>query len=208
MRNLLLVLIAIITLSLAAVFAYNKSMTNSSTVNKPSSSPDTTITPTNTVGSTKLKIGGNSFSDPKGVFVFLYPTDYKMDTEGDGQYTRITKIGATQKGQTELYDGVIAVFESIELKNQTLEQIVDTNIENSTKDGLVKVISPKNAITMNGYPGFTYTTEGLGAATYYYLQKNASSPFALVVTTAVFDPEKKDYQTELDDTLSTIEILK
>lgn len=208
MKNALLLLIIIVGLSIAGVYAYNKNSTNPTTANKPSASPDTTITPTNTVGSTKLKIGGNSFKDPKGVFVFLYPNDYKIDTQGDGQYTRITKIGATQKGQTELYDGVIVVFESLELKGQTLEQIVDTNIENSTKDGLVKVISPKNAITQNGYPGFTYTTEGLGSATYYFLQKDPNSPYAMSVTSAVFDPEKVGYEKELDDILSTIELQK
>ncbi|MBI5044586.1 MAG: hypothetical protein HZC02_01560 [Candidatus Levybacteria bacterium] len=156
----------------------------------------------------KLKAGGSSLSDPKGVFSILYPNDYKTDTQNNGQYIRIYKTGSTQRGQTEMYDGVIITFESITLNSQKLESFVDEHIKSSTVDGTTTVSQPKRATVVNGYPGFSYTLHGLGESTYIVLQKDTQSDYAVSISYAVMDPEKVGYQQEVDATFSTIQLLK
>lgn len=171
--------------------------------------PEGTVPTTGTtpIDNSTLKMGGNSYADPKGIFTFLYPNDYKMDMPQEGQ-VRIYKNGATQRGQTEQYDGVLFLVHSEPLNNQTLEQWVDKTIETTTKDGTLEVIQPKKTMTLNGYPGISYATRGLGEANYIIAQKNPSSQNVVVVTMAISDPQNVGYQKEVDTMLSTLEILK
>jgi hypothetical protein len=182
-------------------------------LNRPPSAATTTTpqSPTPTINESIkniLQAGGSSYKDPTDVYGFLYPTDYAIDMQNNGKYTRLVKIGETQKGQTELYDGNIMVFESIELNGQSLTGWVDARIKENTADGTVELINPKTPFTVNGYPGFTYTTRGLGAATNVILQKDASSSHALSITTSVSDPQQKGYQDEVNAIIATIELFK
>lgn len=171
------------------------------------STPTTIMNPTG-YGNPELGAGGSTYLDPKGVFNLLYPDDFKIDQQGDGQYTRLTKIGGTQKGQTEMYDGILMVFEVIDLQNQTLEEWVDMTIKTSTQDGTMAVIEPKSPVTLNGYNGFTYTLRGLGASKYMVVQKNVDSKYAVSIVSAVDDPENLGYQAEVDSIFSHMSLLK
>lgn len=155
-----------------------------------------------------LKQGGSTYTDPAGVFTFLYPNDWKLDTQGEGRYIRIYKAGDTQKGQTEMYDGRIMVFESINLQGQSLSKWVDAYIKTSTTGGTAELTKAKEAITVNGYPGFRFTIRGLGEAEYQILQTTPASSFAVMITTSVNDPEQKGYQVEVDAIISTIDLHK
>lgn len=155
-----------------------------------------------------LQVGGSSYADPKGLYVFLYPADYAVDTQEEGKYTRILKKGATQKGQTELYDGVLVVFESVKLEGKSLSEWVDTRIKESSENGTVEITQAKKAMALNKYPGFTYEVRGLGSSTYLVLQKSPQSTEAVSITFLVADPENKDYQREVDAILSTLELRK
>ena len=155
-----------------------------------------------------LLASGSSYADPDGAFTFLYPNGYTVDTEGDGQYTRIFKRGATQKGQTEMYDGVIVLLETVNLQGKTLEEFVDERLASFESSDVVKVSQPKKAVSLNTYPGFTYETEGLGSARDLVIMKNGQSTTALVVTISVMDPENVGYQEEVNAMLSTIELVR
>lgn len=155
-----------------------------------------------------LKAGGSSYSNPQGVYVFLYPNDYTLDSQNNDVHVRISKRGATQQGQTEIYDGVIMVFEAINLQDQSLESLVDSRIKESTSDGNSTLIKPKEAILLKDYLGFTFETQGFGGATHLILQKNPDSTTALSITFSVNDPEKKNYQSEVNAILSTLELMK
>lgn len=155
-----------------------------------------------------LQAGGSSYLDPKGVFSFLYPNDYRLDHEGGGQYTRISKLGPTQRGQTEMYDGVLVVFESVDLGGKPLEQWVDESIKTSTADGTSEVIQAKSPVTVNNYKGFTYTLRGLGESKYLVLQKDSQSDFAVSIVSAVYDPSNQGFQSQVSGILNTLQILK
>lgn len=156
----------------------------------------------------KLQQGGNSLADPKGVFVLLYPNDYKTDTQNNGQYMRIYKQGPSQKGQTEMYDGVILTFESVDLKSQTLEQWVDTQIKNAKGDGSAQITNPKTPTTINGFSGYTYSVRGLGEYKNIIVQKDANSKNAVSISIMVADPKEQGFQKEVDAVLSTIQLRK
>lgn len=163
--------------------------------------------PSPTINNSNLRAGGSSYRDTQGVYVFLYPADYILDTQ-DKQHVRIYKTGATQKGQTEMYDGVIMVFETIVLNKQTLNTWVDTTLKTATEDGTSQIIDPKKAISLHSYQGFTYSMRGLGISKEYVFQKDTNSPYAVHISTSVNDPQNVGFQTDVDTILSTFEILK
>jgi hypothetical protein len=188
-------------------FAQNNK-TPVASLEQPVSQAPVVATTTPTQKQNELMAGGNSYLDPKGVFTLLYPNDYKQDMQGNGQYVRFFKTGATQRGQTEMYDGVLLVFEVVNLGDKKLSAYVDDKIKESTADGTLQVIRPKTSTTVNNYPAYTYATRGLGEATYYAVQKDPQSKNAVVIAIAVHDPEQKNYQKEVDSTLATLQLLK
>ena len=211
MKNILL--IGVILVILVGGFVYirrnNPASPSNTTVDQsePTSSPKAEPFISSSPDTSTLKAGGNSYLDTKGVYSFLYPNDYQINQESP-DHTRIYKQGATQAGQTEMYDGVIVVFESVNLGGKTLSDWVDTRIKESTTDGTIEVSKPKQATRLNTYPGFTYEVRGLGSSTYLVLQKNAQSDYGVVITYLVSDPENVGFQTEVDTILSTVELLK
>ncbi|MEO8582063.1 MAG: hypothetical protein ABI425_05835 [Patescibacteria group bacterium] len=161
-----------------------------------------------TTNNSELQAGGSSYLDSKGVFTFLYPNDYKLDLQNNGQYVRVSKVGKSQQGQTEMTDGVIMVFESIDLKGQTLDAWTTSSIEAAIADGAGQIIEPKIEVVINGYPGFIYTIRSFGESKYVVLQKDANSTNAVSVAMAVFDPQDQNYQAQVDQIISTIQLLK
>lgn len=182
-----------------------KSSVTQTTPTSSQSEPTKTIQPTANVQT--IQSGGSSFTDSQNVFSILYPADYKLDTT-DPIHPRIYKTGATQKGQTEMYDGVVVVFETIQLNGKPLSTWVDEQIKTLAADGVSQLVSPKQALTVKTYPGFTYELRGLGDAKTYVLQKNTSSKYAVVITAMVADPEQVGYQKDVDTILSTLQILQ
>lgn len=163
--------------------------------------------PTPDVVADSVRAGGSSYLDPKGVYSFLYPNDYTLDTQ-DPVHIRIYKRGVTQRPQSEMSDGALVVFESLELEGKTLEEWVDEHIRLSTADGTSEVTVPKTAATIGTYPGFTYTLRGLGESRYIVVQKDTQSNVAVNITYAVSDPNNVGYQKEVDAILTTVQLLK
>lgn len=155
-----------------------------------------------------LKAGGSSYTDTQNVFTFLYPNDYKIDHQEGDKYTRVYKNGPTQKGQTEMYDGVIVNFERVDLAGKTLAEWVDTQMKMSQDYGVTEVSPEKKSVVLNGYNGFSYELKGLGTFTNIVVQKDASSPYAVALTTLVADPTSKGFQKEVDMIFSTLELRK
>ncbi len=156
----------------------------------------------------ELRAGGSSYADPGGVYSFLYPNDYELDLQEGGNYTRIFKRGATQRAQSEIHDGALVVFETIDLQGSSLEEYVDTHIQASTASGMSEVVSPKQATALKNYLGFTYELSGLGSTKYLVIQKDPSSSHAVSTIFLVEDPENVGYQTEVNQILTTLELLK
>jgi hypothetical protein len=206
MKSIALIIFVVFIL-VGGYFLISRNKSSSPAVNTNSPATIKNSTPQPTIDNNDLRAGGSSYRDPQGVYVFLYPAEYKLDTQ-DKQHARIYKIGTTQKGQTEIYDGVIVVFEAVNLEGQTLSNWVDNYLRTATTDGALDIVEPKKATTQNNYSGFTYSIRGQGIAKYYVLQKDSKSNYAVIVTTSVNDPQNAGFQKEVDKILSTLEILK
>lgn len=210
MKNIYIVSLTVIVIAVGVLLAFGSRKSSSTNVNTTqvtntpaasefiSSKPDTTT----------LKADGTSYIDTKGVFTFFFPNDYTVDSQNNDQYTRISKRGPTQKGQTEMYDGVIVVFESLDLQGKSLSEFVDTRIQESTADGTSELTQPKKTITLHSYPGYTYEIRGLGTSTYLVVQKNTQSNNAVSITFLVADPENMGFQQEVDTILATLALQK
>lgn len=149
----------------------------------------------------------NSYLDDKGVFSMLYPNDWILDTQ-DPVHIRIYKKGDTQRPQSEMSDGALMVFETIQLQGKSLESWVDTRIKESTADGTSEVVEAKKTVTIHTYPGFTYALRGLGVSQNIVLQKDKNADNAVVITYSISDPQQKGYQKEIDVTLASLQLLK
>lgn len=203
MKKLVITSLLIVLLIVIGVILYITRNQGVSTTDIPTAL-NSRLTPAPTV---PLGASGSSFLDPKGVFTVLYPSDYEIDIS-DPIHPRIFKRGETQRPQTEIYDGALIVFESIDLRNQTLSSWIDARIKDSSENGMQEVVKPKAAASFNNYKGFSYTLRGLGETTYTAIQKDTSSKNAVIISTLVADPENKGYQQEVDATLNSITLLK
>lgn len=156
--------------------------------------------------------GLQTYQDKQGIFSVSYPAAYTQDesvnSANNTQIVRLHKTGPTQRGQTEMYDGVIVVFEVVDLQGQTLEKWLDDRLAQATADGTLEIVKPKTAKSLNGQPGFVYTARGLGTFDTQVVQKDATGKYALQITTLVADPANQGFQAEVDSILSSLRVLK
>jgi hypothetical protein len=202
MNKIYLAVLTIIIVGGIGVFFMKQPKENVPATSPLAASTSPTSSPLSDLGS-----GGSSYLDQKGIYNFLYPNDYTLDTE-DPLHIRIYKRGETQRPQSEMSDGALMVFETVELKGATLEKWVDTRISESTADGTSEITEAKKTVTQNGYPGFYYAVRGLGTSQNLILQKDINSDNAVVITYAISDPEQKGYQAEVDEVLKSLSLLK
>lgn len=204
MKQTAILLITLAIITLIAGFIYFQSNQN----NQQNLTVVPTLTPSSSTAPSELLQGGSSYSDPNGVFTFLYPNNYQIDGQNNGQMTRVFKLGPTQQGQTEMYDGVIVHFERVDLGGKSLSDWVDDRIAQSIADGTSQVVTPKAPATLNNYPGFSYELRGLGTFENQVFQKDTNSNNAVLITTLVADPGNLGFQQEVNEILSTLQILK
>jgi hypothetical protein len=195
-----IIVVFIIAAIVYYVYETNYGKTFSSTVMSPTPS---ILTPSSSDSSLT-----NLYTDVKGIYSIRYPNDFQLDTQSDNNAIRLTKIGETQQGETELYDGIVIQIETSELNGRILSDWVDEAIANATKDGVTTLIDPKNPVSINGYQGFTYTIEGLGTFNHRIIQKDETSNYAVTIVTTVNDPEDNGYEFEVDSILLSLNILK
>lgn len=205
-------LILIVLFGAAIYYFVNQPVLNGES--SPSSSPatsgmmdDTSSVPSGESSTSAASLqGGSSYLHPNGNFSFLYPNDYQIGDEGT--FVRIYKNGPSQKGQTEMYDGVLMLFEPIDLQGKTLSTWVDQNIDASTMDSMSKVTKSKAAARVKNYSGYSYTIEGLGESNHVVLQKDDNSGTGVHVIYSTYDPTGVGFDDQVKSIIATLEILK
>ncbi|HVT01350.1 MAG TPA: hypothetical protein VHE53_03920 [Patescibacteria group bacterium] len=200
----LIIIVVIVLASVYLLFGGNKMNIQSPSVNT------TTVSPTNiqpTIDNSDLKAGESSYSDPQATYTFLYPSDYKLDTT-DPKHIRIYKRNESQRPQSEMTNGALIVFETIDLSGMSLESWVNMRIKQNTADGTTKLTEPKKAITQNGYPGFSYSLQDQGESQNIVLEKDHNSKNAVFISYSINDPEQKGYQEEVNAILASLKLLK
>ena len=141
----------------------------------------------------------------KLIFSVQLPTD--VDSEHKANYLHITKFGPTQKQGTDFYDGINIWFYQKNLDGNTLEQVVDQDIENISPE--ITIIKAKQVLAINGYFGFSYTIDGpFGVYESKFLTNPYSKNKYVEIVIGVFDPTNKGFATEVSRILSTFNFLK
>lgn len=170
----------------------------------PEAVPDSSASPETDA----LLAGGSTYLDPQGLYQFLYPADYSIDHEGGDQYTRLIKRAETQRPQSELTDGVLIVFESVDLQGQSLVDWTAGHIKETTAAGSAELSEAQRAVVLSGYSGYTYETTGFGSSTNLVLQRDLQSQNAVKISFVISDPQQRNYQAEVDAVLATLKLLK
>lgn len=204
-------LVLIVITGAAIYYFVNQPFFNGQAAPSPSTTTldsDTTSLPSSgdSSRSAELMAGGSSYLHPNGNFSFLYPNDYQIGNEG--MFVRIYKNGPSQKGQTEMYDGVLMLFEPINLQGKSLSEWVDQNIEASTMDSMSKVTKVKAATKVKNYSGHTYSLEGLGESNHVVLQKDNNSGTGVHIIYSTYDPTGVGFDAQVESIIKTLEILK
>lgn len=198
------VIVGIIVIVIFAFYSFwSKTKTS---LNLPSPTPVSSLQ-ADPIKVDELKQGGSSYSDPNGVYVFLYPSEYKLDTQNNGEVVRIYKVGPTQKGQTEIYDGVVMTFEKQNLNGKGLENWTSDYIKSLTNGDTIELIKDKEKTQVNGQVAYTFVLRGLGEHQYYSISKT-NSDFVIISASNVSDPGNLGFQKEVDAILTTLEIIK
>lgn len=144
-------------------------------------------------------------------FRFKYPPTAEVRVqESHPPIYVIFQKGPTQRGQTELYDGLNLVIEvrtkpTIEQNgvnvSQPLKEVLATSIEQSTSDGTTQLTQPITPLTNRRFSGYSYTLRGLGEWTTIATDLITAPGMYLAITNGGVDPEGKTTFAEMGDTI-------
>jgi hypothetical protein len=127
------------------------------------------------------------YTHPTHGYAVKYPSDAKLSTQNTE--LTISKLGPTQRDQSELYDGILIKINVKTTEGKTLKEVAEARVEASKELGTI--LKPLEEVTINGKTGYTYRTRGLGEMTYTFL------PFKdnqyLEVMDATHDPSKQGF---------------
>lgn len=188
-----------------AVFgAYKLSQKQAQPAPQPTPSPAVTPLPTPTPESTPTPeptADWKTHTNTKCGFSIKYPDELTVD-EARG-CVHFSLWGPTQKTDTEFYDGISLLFDSGQLGNKTLKELVEEEADEFKVVGEV-LISPAET-TIAGVAGYTVKASGLGVFTYFYVSHKPGIYLEIVDSTV--DPTGKGFQKTVDLMLSTLKFL-
>lgn len=116
------------------------------------------------------------------------------------------EVGATQKLNTEFYDGysftVIVVEKSA---TETINNVSNEYISNCIEIG--NLTKSPESIIINGIKGITHSCRGLGEFTYILLPAPKTNSYYFTIRIFHEGPNKTDYQKTADQILSTFKFI-
>jgi hypothetical protein len=136
-------------------------------------------------------------------YSFMYPPDVELK-EREGGIVTLGKWGPTQKANTEFFDGISISFRTLYLPNTTLQDYVQSQVDEIKLAGVAEVVNEPSPTTINNYSGLTYTTVGLGTHKTVVVQSIAGINF-VEITDSTVDPENIGFSSIVDQILSTFE---
>ncbi|MBX4190031.1 hypothetical protein KW791_01925 [Candidatus Parcubacteria bacterium] len=142
-----------------------------------------------------------TYSSPDNGFSIKYDPSLTPEAE-DGQ-VRFYKWGPTQKGETELYDGMAVSIQSMTLTG-SLEDFANEEMAQFARVG--EITKDLHDVKINGVSAKSYSASGLGDFTVYLVPVNSKK--ILYIATLAPDPGNLGFQKTIDDMLSTFVLVK
>lgn len=202
MRNLVVVIsVLILILLISGLYFLNQNQQASSQT--PNSPSPTLLAPKPSPQKTPIPVPEDweTFNSETYGISLRHPKDFTVEETQEG--VRIVKLGQTQSLGTELYDGISVLIRTGTLDNQTLEEFVDTNIQETKDQPINATVSSKEKVRLLELDGFTYHVSSLGEATYTLLPIGTGRYLEIINSTV--DPSDMGYQKTVDIIISSLE---
>lgn len=143
--------------------------------------------------------GWREYVDPNLGIALLYEPTLTMEKDGtDG--VRFWKWGPTQKGQTEMYDGIIVSFRKTDFSG-SLDSFLAAKLKEFADVGTVT--EPLSARDFNGRPAWSFSGSGLGDFDLTYVPLDADT--VLEISVMAPDPTAAGFEETAELLLSTVE---
>jgi len=134
------------------------------------------------------------------IYQIKYPKDIKLKQAENS--ISLTKMGPSQKEDTEFYDGISLSFTVLPLGELTLEEYVDKQLKEGME--LFDVIEGKKEASINNIPGFGYAVQGLGIHKYLLVQR---SDQVIIIGDNTQDPADQGFAKTVDEILKTFQLI-
>ncbi len=132
---------------------------------------------------------------------FAYPPELTLHEDAPDQ-VRLSQWGPTQRGQTEMYDGLILSFRRV-MPEGSFEAFLEAQLAQFRETG--SITAPLSDTVFNGRPARTFGASGLGDYTLVYVPQEGGA--VLEISVLAPDPTGAGFQRKADQVLSTVSFL-
>lgn len=156
-----------------------------------------------------------TYTNTKYKFSFKYPSETEakeITTQSEGNRKVLfavstSKTGATQRQNTEFYDGYSFTVMTVEkLPAETIDNIANEFILSCKNVG--ELTKPLENKIKNGTRGLTFSCRGLGEFTYWLFSASKADNNYFELRIFSEGPDKSNYQKTIDQILSTFKFLE
>jgi hypothetical protein len=147
---------------------------------------------------TRTTADWREYADPDLGIALLYEPTLTVEKDG-ANGVRFWKWGPTQKGQTEMYDGIIVSFRKTDFSG-SLDSFLATRLKEFADAGTVtESLSPRD---FNGRPAWSFSSSGLGDFDLTYVPIDADT--VLEISVMAPDPTAAGFEELTKLLLSTV----
>lgn len=125
-------------------------------------------------------------------------------SEDESKQVRFYKWGPTQKGQTEMYDGIVVSFRQVAFDG-TFDQYIEKGMTEFQDAGLGTITRPLTPYELDGRAGQTYSISSLGDFKLIFIPTGDQELLEVSILTP--DPTGAGFEQLADRLLSTVKIV-
>lgn len=150
-----------------------------------------------------VPVGWQQYQNPAFGFSLYYPADIQIADRGP-EGIQAFKLGPTQKGQTEMYDGINVSIKTGSRTGDLMTFVQSEQTRIKTEPSTIEVgeISQR---TIGPYTGYQFTVRTIGDGTYLYLPKGPDGYYRVVDGT--LDPSNAGFAAIVKTMISTLKSL-
>jgi hypothetical protein len=130
---------------------------------------------------------------------FRYDPTFTVSAD-TADLVRLYKWGPTQKGQTEMYDGMLVTFHQVTYSGDFESYVKQRMQALQTSETVMPVAQP---YSFRGVPAQRYDGSASDGTTYIFVPRGLGS--VLEISTLVLDPGKLGFQGVVDSILQTVQ---
>lgn len=144
--------------------------------------------------------GWKDYANPRLGLTLAHDPTLTVSEEADGS-VRFWKWGPTQKGQTEMYDGIIVSFRKVDF-TESLDTFLAGRMKEFQEVGTIT--EPLATRDFNGLPAKTFSASSLGDFEMIYVPLDADT--VMEISTMAPDPTQAGFQKTVEQMLATVNI--